>query len=79
MVAAVEQHGASEEWQKDGGQFIPHPRTWLNHGRWKDEGVTIATIDAPATGRTSPRRAAMEHAAAAVIAAAKRGEIKAIP
>ena len=79
MVAAVEQHCASEQWQKDGGQFIPHPRTWLKHGRWKDEGVTLATIDAPATGHVSPRRAAMEHAAAEVIAAAKRGEIKAIP
>ena len=79
MVAAVEQHCTSEQWQKDDGQFIPHPRTWLKHGRWKDEGVTLATIAATATGRTSPRRAAMEHAAAAVIAAAHRGEIKAIP
>ena len=32
-----------------------------------------------AATRTSPRRAAMEQAAAAVIAAANRGEIKAIP
>ena len=47
MVAAVEQHCASEQWQKDGGQFIPHPRTWLNQGRWKDEGVTLATTEAP--------------------------------
>ena len=79
MVAAVEQHCASEQWQKDDGQFIPHPLTWLHQGRWKDEGVTLATIDAPATGHVSPRRAAMEHVAAAVIAAANRGEIKAIP
>ena len=42
MVAAVEQHCTSEQWQKDGGQFIPHPRTWLKHGRWKDEGVTLS-------------------------------------
>ncbi len=47
MVAAVEQHCTSEQWQKDGGQFIPHPRTWLNHGRWKDEGVALAAPDAP--------------------------------
>lgn len=25
------------EWAKDGGQFIPHPATWLNGKRWEDE------------------------------------------
>ena len=25
------------EWTKDGGQFIPHPATWLNGRRWEDE------------------------------------------
>ena len=79
MLAAVARHRASPQWQRDGGQFIPHPRTWLHQGRWKDEGVTLATIAAPATGHVSPRRAAMEQAADAVIAAANRGEIKAIP
>ena len=47
MVAAVEQHCASEQWQKDGGQFIPHPRTWLHQGRWKDEGVTLSATNTP--------------------------------
>ena len=47
MVAAVEQHCASAQWRKDGGQFIPHPRTWLKQGRWKDEGVMLSTTDAP--------------------------------
>ncbi len=27
----------SDQWQKDSGQFIPHPATWLNQGRWEDE------------------------------------------
>jgi len=27
----------SEDWLKDGGKFIPHPTTWLNGERWKDE------------------------------------------
>ena len=27
----------SEQWQKDGGQFIPYPATWLNQERWDDE------------------------------------------
>lgn len=39
MLAAVAHQKASAEWQKDGGQFIPHPTTWLNQGRWQDEGV----------------------------------------
>lgn len=28
---------ASQAWTKDGGQFIPHPSTWLNGKRWEDE------------------------------------------
>jgi hypothetical protein len=27
---------ASEQWQKDGGKFIPHPTTWINGRRWED-------------------------------------------
>lgn len=26
-----------EQWQKDGGQYIPNPATWLNQRRWEDE------------------------------------------
>lgn len=37
MIAAVERHKASPQWRKEGGQFIPHPRTWLHQGRWQDE------------------------------------------
>jgi hypothetical protein len=28
----------SAQWQRDDGQFIPHPSTWLNGRRWEDEG-----------------------------------------
>ena len=41
IIKAVETHKASEQWRKDGGQFIPHPATWLNAGQWEDV-VTIA-------------------------------------
>jgi len=27
----------TREWIKDGGQFIPHPATWINQERWNDE------------------------------------------
>ncbi len=37
ILAAVEAQKASYQWQRDGGQFIPNPATWLNQGRWQDE------------------------------------------
>lgn len=37
VIAAVGKQRTSEAWTKDGGQFIPHPTTWLNGGRWSDE------------------------------------------
>lgn len=39
MLNAIEAQRASDDWQRDGGQFIPHPATWLNGGRWDDETV----------------------------------------
>lgn len=41
MLAAIEKQKQSEQWRKDNGQFIPHPTTWLNQGRWDDE-ITAA-------------------------------------
>ena len=37
ILTAVEAAKNSQQWQKDGGQYIPHPATWLNQGRWDDE------------------------------------------
>lgn len=37
LMSALDRQKQSEQWQKDGGQFIPHPATWLNQGRWDDE------------------------------------------
>lgn len=37
ILSAVKVQSASEQWMKDGGQFIPHPATWLNGQRWEDE------------------------------------------
>lgn len=37
MLAAIAEQKQSEQWQKQGGQFIPNPATWLNQGRWEDE------------------------------------------
>lgn len=37
MISAVRVHGATAEWMKDGGQFIPLGATWINGRRWEDE------------------------------------------
>ncbi|WP_312061051.1 hypothetical protein [Anaerotignum sp.] len=33
----------SQEWEKDGGAYIPHPATWLNGGCWEDEYKPLVT------------------------------------
>lgn len=37
ILQAIERARATEQWRKDGGQFIPHPATWLRQKRWEDE------------------------------------------
>jgi len=37
LSAAIDIQKRSPAWTKDAGQFIPHPATWLNQGRWQDE------------------------------------------
>lgn len=37
LLEAIEKQKKSEQWTKDGGQYIPNPATWLNQGRWEDE------------------------------------------
>lgn len=39
MLQALEVHKRTDGWTKDGGRYIPHPTTWLNQGRWQDEGL----------------------------------------
>ena len=36
ILAALARGIRSAQWQKDHGQFIPYPATWLNQGRWAD-------------------------------------------
>lgn len=37
MLLAIGKQMKTVQWQKDDGQFIPHPSTWLNQKRWEDE------------------------------------------
>jgi len=36
IMAAVAKAKKSDQWNRNSGQFIPHPATWLNQGRWDD-------------------------------------------
>jgi DNA-binding transcriptional regulator YhcF (GntR family) len=36
IITAIALQMTSEQWTKDGGQYIPNPATWLNQGRWMD-------------------------------------------
>lgn len=40
ILLALERQKKSNDWCKDGGQFIPYPATWLNRRGWEDEVET---------------------------------------
>jgi len=37
IISIIEKLKTSDEWTKEGGQFIPYPATWLRAGGWDDE------------------------------------------
>jgi hypothetical protein len=51
ILAAIERQKQSTDWTKNGGEYVPHPTSWLNGRRWEDEvlpagdGYTEAAID----------------------------------
>lgn len=52
IMAALEAQKRSEQWQREGGRFIPNPLTWLNQGRWDDEPTEVGGAQAPAQSGT---------------------------
>jgi DNA replication protein DnaD len=59
LIEIVRQHRQSAQWQKEGGQFIPNPATWLNQERWEDELST----EQQESGPPKPREVSDEEAA----------------
>ena len=37
ILDAIALQKQTQQWKGDGGKFIPHPTTWLNGERWRDE------------------------------------------
>lgn len=42
LLQALETQKQSDQWRRDGGQYIPYASTWLNQRRWEDEIPTQA-------------------------------------
>jgi hypothetical protein len=48
IMKGLQRYSQSEQWQKEDGQFIPHPSTFLNQERWKDDiGVKLPRSQIP--------------------------------
>ena len=45
IVAAIAAQKQSDQWKRDGGQFIPYPATWLRAERWDDEVIVETEPD----------------------------------
>ena len=43
IMQAVALAKKSEQWNREGGRFVPNPSTWLNQGRWDDELAPAGT------------------------------------
>ena len=54
MLDAIERQKASSQWQRDDGQYIPYPATWLNKKRWEDEVEHTTAPVRRQTGGTAP-------------------------
>ena len=37
LLQALETQKQTDQWRRDGGQYIPYASTWLNQRRWEDE------------------------------------------
>ncbi len=44
MLSCIEREKQTIDWQKNNGQYIPYPSSWLNNERWNDEDMVDNTI-----------------------------------
>jgi len=47
ILKAIAVQRQSEQWQRDRGQYIPHPATWLHQRRWEDEAPEVLPAKDP--------------------------------
>lgn len=51
VVARVLALAGSDQWTKDGGQYVPNPSTWLRRGGWDDEIPAKTTARVTSAGQ----------------------------
>ena len=56
ILSAIEVQKQSDQWTKDGGQFIPLPATWLNNKRWEDDVLPSTQRKARVPAQDFPQR-----------------------
>lgn len=74
ILSAIAAHKLSADWQRDGGQYIPHPTTWLNQRRWEDEVTHASSQQIGRQGAVSAVDAVKQAIAAREAAAAAAGQ-----
>jgi len=45
IMAGLERAKASYDWQKEGGNYIPYPATWLHAKGWEDEYTPVEEVN----------------------------------
>lgn len=62
LLGAIAKQRDTDAWKKDGGQFIPHPATWINAGRWDDVTIINHSGELVDTGKRQKEREIAEYA-----------------
>jgi len=58
IMQGLERAKSSYDWEKDGGQYIPYPATWLNATGWEDEYTPPRPLSpSPRSPTTNTQRA----------------------
>lgn len=45
ILAAVTVHRRTEQWQREGGRYVPMAATWINQRRWEDEVAPVTATE----------------------------------
>ncbi len=54
VLSGIQRWSATEQWRKEGGQFIPYPATFLNQRRWQDDPPVSDAQKEAAVGSHQP-------------------------
>ena len=54
LIPKLDAAKRTEQWQRDGGQYIPNPSTWINQARWLDEDVQETPMYEPRRREAPP-------------------------